>query len=226
MKNDNNRIDIAAKEEEIINSYEEDEYEEIKKPKKNIFNKIIYILIFLIVISLLMIIIDVVAVSKYNKGPFFAVPLKTYNDGGSKEYYGIGYKAIKYKQTQGRRDIELGTWDLKYDVEPITTEDIDLSIEMYGNEAETYSKYYKKFVRIVSTLQKIDKKSQKLTLGFKDEDGKYTLDIICNLVPDQTNFDSFELNKRITIIGNVTGFKEKTAKNEKRIYISNCFAEQ
>ena len=43
---------------------------------------------------MVMVTVDVVGVSRYNKGPFFAIKTKTYNDGGTKEYYGIGYKAI------------------------------------------------------------------------------------------------------------------------------------
>jgi hypothetical protein len=34
--------------------------------------------------------------SRFDKRPIFAVPIKVYKDGGSVEYYGLGYKVIKY----------------------------------------------------------------------------------------------------------------------------------
>ena len=36
-----------------------------------------------------------------------------YKDGGTKEYYGLGYKVIKYNQIEGRRDTQIGLWNLK-----------------------------------------------------------------------------------------------------------------
>ena len=175
---------------------------------------------------LAMIAIDVICVARYDVGPFFAIPLKKYDDGGTKAYYGIGYKVIKYNQIQGRRDRELGFWSLKYNTDPITLQDIDLAIEMNNNEIETYQKYYKKFVRIISTLEKVNKEKHQITIGYKDEDGKYSLDIICDIVDDQTNLDSLEEGKEITIIGTIKDFKVKTAKKRNRLYIKNCFAEQ
>ena len=85
-------------------------------------------------------------ISKYNKGPFFAIPVKTYKDGGTKVYYGIGYKVIKYHQKQGRRDIELGTYSLKYNTNPIEADAIDLAIELYNNQTSSMEKYYNCFI--------------------------------------------------------------------------------
>ena len=47
-------------------------------------------------------------------GKLLNIARPTYNDGGTKIYYGLGYKVIKYHQTQGRRDMEIGNWSLKY----------------------------------------------------------------------------------------------------------------
>ena len=174
-------MNLGEKEEELMDSYNEEEYEDyeefkeadvedekIAKAKK------------------------MINVSRFNKGPFFALPLHNYNDGGSKAYYGIGYKVIKYHQLQGRRDKEIGLWSLKYNTEPITMKDVDIAIEFTGNEVESFEKYYKKFVRIISTLHKVDEKNHKIIMGYQDEDNKYSLDIVCQIVKDQENISSFE----------------------------------
>ena len=208
-------------------NYEEETYEE-KKPKKQrkglqIFFNIILLLVMVVII---MVIVDIVAVRRYNAGPYFALPIHTYEDGGSIEYYGIGYKVIEYNQVQGRRDKEIGLWSMKYSTDPTTIQDIDLSIEMTGNEKATYEKYYKKFVRVISTLKKVDTKKHQITIGYTDEDGKYSLDIVCNIVKDQTNLADLKEGETITVIGTIDNFKLKTKKTNNTIYISNCFAEQ
>ncbi|MEG0872414.1 MAG: hypothetical protein RSE00_03100 [Clostridia bacterium] len=45
----------------------------------------------------------------------FCINTNTYQDGGSKEYTGLGYKIIKYNTIAGNTDISFGTWFLKYD---------------------------------------------------------------------------------------------------------------
>jgi len=205
-----------------------DEYEEKeRKPITTKKFKIIINTIFVIIVAILiMITVDVICVARYGKGPYFALPLNTYDDGGTVEYYGIGYKVIKYNQLQGRRDKEIGFWSLPYNVTPTTIKDVDLAIEFYEDETATYEKYYKKFVRITSKLQKVDTKNNKITIGYVDEDGKYTLDIYCNVVKDQKNLKDLKVGEEITIIGSVDKFKGQTKKQARKLYIKNCFAEQ
>lgn len=217
--------------EEYNDEYIEDEYETYEeKPKKYVGIKkvklIMNIIFTIIILLIVMIAVDVISVAKYDAGPFFAIPVKKYNDGGSKAYYGLGYKVIKYNQVQGRKDREIGFWNLKYNIEPVTNKDIDLAIEFYGNEQKTYEKYYKQFVRISSTLKKVDKKNHKIVIGYTDEDGKYTLEIECDIVKSQKNLADLEEGKEITIIGTVNKFKQRTKKQPNRLYIKNCFAEQ
>ncbi len=193
-------MNLASKEEEIKKSYEEISEEEIEEQEdksydyeayeeEEIWNhkdkkakRIINIFFGLIILVLIMIAIDVICVAKYDVGPFFSIPLHTYKDGGTKEYYGLGYKVIKYHQTQGRRDKEIGSWSLKYNTNPITTEDVDMAIEFSENTEQAYAKYYKKFVRIISTLEKVDEKNKTITIGYQDEGGKYALTIKCDIV--------------------------------------------
>ena len=65
---------------------------------------------------------DILIASNTNVGPFLAIKVKTHNDGGTKEYYGLGYKAIKYRVRNGRNTTVVGSWTLKYDtVSRVTT---------------------------------------------------------------------------------------------------------
>lgn len=77
--------------------------------KKNIILKII--LCFIIIITIF-ISIDIKQLKKGNE-PIFCVNIKTYRDGGTKEYIGIGYKVIKYNNNK-RKDFQIGTFFLKY----------------------------------------------------------------------------------------------------------------
>jgi len=222
-------MNFLKKKKEIKETYDDEviEYEEIPVDKKYQRTKFIINIFFTVIILIIAIItIDIVRVAKYDKTPLFAFQTKTYKDGGTKEYVGLGYKVIDYYQLQGRRDIEIGTWDLKYTNNPITIQDIDLAIDLNNDEVKTYKTYYKKFVRIVSTLKKVDKKNKKIILGYTDEDGKYSVDIICNVVDEQTNLSKLEKDKQITIIGTFKDYKTKTNKTNRKVYIKDCIAEQ
>ena len=224
--NDNNMTDY---EQENYDDYStEDEYleENDTKQKRSKLVRFLNILFVIIIISLLMITTDIICVSKYNIGPFFAIPTHTYKDGGTKEYYGLGYKVIKYHQVQGRKDTEIGLWSLKYNIEPTTIKSVDLAIEFYNNEAKTYKKYYKKFVRVVSTLEKVDEKNNTITLSYIDDGKKYSLDIECNMASKNSNIDKLEKGKEVTIIGTVNKYDFKSSKKVGKLYINNCFAEQ
>lgn len=199
-----------------------------KKKEKNTYkrnNRIINIIFSIIVILILMIVVDIISIYKYNNGPYFAIKTKE-SKIGYKEYYGLGYKVIKYNQVQGRRDTEIGTWRLKANTKPIDLKDIDLSLAIYKNEEKTYKKYYKKFVRVKSTLKEVNEKKHTIKIGYIDEGGKYNLDIICDIIPEQTNITSFEKDKEITVIGTVNNYKGSTKKENKRLYITNCIAQQ
>ena len=246
FRKDSKKENIAKKEEEILDVYDEDEdveeyaIEEEEEDdqeyqddgmfaknrrvsKSRIISNIIFILI---ILCLVLVAVDVIAVGKYDKGPFFAIPTRTYNDGGTKEYYGLGYKVIDYNQVQGRRDKEIGAWSLKYNTEAISVQDVDLAIEFMDNEIPTYKKYYKKFLRISSTLHSMDEVKHQLTLGYYDEDGKYSMDIICTMVEEHSDFSRFEEGKPITIIGTVRNYEGRMENTNNKLFLSECFGEQ
>jgi hypothetical protein len=77
------------------------------------------ILLVILLVWLSFIITDF-TLSKYNKKPIFAIPVYRLNDGGTVEYYGLGYKVIKYnvldtETEKGRKDTVFGFWTLKYE---------------------------------------------------------------------------------------------------------------
>ena len=176
--------------EPIINELETtdeelDEEEPIKEKKshKKLFI-IIGIILVLILVPTIMIVTDVLRVTKHQQTPIFAVVTKTHNDGGTKEYTGLGYKVIKYNQKQGRRDIEIGTWGLKYNTDILEAEVIDLAIEFTENEADSYEKYKGKFMRISGVLTNVSENDNTITVSYVDEDGKYNFDIICDMASE------------------------------------------
>ena len=208
-------------------TYDDEDYlNKEKKPKQNNkIKKIMNIVFCIVLILIVMVSIDIVCVSEYNKGPFFAIKTTTYKDGGTKVYYGLGYKVIKYHQVQGRRDMEIGTWGLSYNIEPIDIPDIDLSIEFETNYNETSKKYYKKFVRLSSTVKEVNNNNNELVLEYYDEDSKYTLWIYCNMADKDSNIDIYEKGDTVNVLGTIIKFKIKDKTNPNRVYLENCFAE-
>ena len=218
-KDGNTEMTLAEKEEEIRDYYDDDEeleeYEdELERVATSMRNIDIFFTILIIIIVLIG--IDSIAVDSCNKGPFFAIPIVTHDDGGTKEYYGLGYKVIKYNQTQGRRDKEIGLWSLKYNTEPLDIEDKDII-----NEANPYEKYRKKFVRITSKLQEIDKSNHKIIMKNNN-----TLTTVCQIKKKKKDISNLEIGKETTIIGTVTDYLYDTETTEEQLFISDCFAEQ
>lgn len=193
--------------------------------KKNTWKRIINVVFSIIVIIIIMITVDYMRVTKYGYTPLFAIKTLELKDGGTKEYTGLGYKVIDYNEIKGRRDIEIGLWGMKRNSKPIEISDVDLAIAFTNDEVKAYKKYYKKFMKIKSKVLETKEKENTIVLRYNDEDGKYTLDIICELVPEQTNIKAFEKDKEITIIGTVKNYKGSTKKENKRLYIKNCIAE-
>ena len=204
------------------------EVEETSKETKSrrIWKRVINLLFVVAIIIIIMATTDYIRVNKFEYTPLFAIKTAELKDGGTTEYMGLGYKVIDYNQIQGRRDMEIGLWNLKSNSTPIDISDVDLAIAFTNDEEKAYQKYYKKFLRIKSTLVEKKEKENTIVLRYTDEDGKYTFDTICKLVPEQTNISSFENDKEITIIGTVKNYKGTTKKENKKLYIKNCIAQQ
>jgi len=59
------------------------------------------------------------SLAKTNKSPVFAIPVIRYKDGGSTEYYGLGYKVIKYVNLSVEKgpeveNVAFGTWLMSF----------------------------------------------------------------------------------------------------------------
>ncbi len=211
------------------NLMEDEEYEDAKKTfnreKTDKFMKIFNIFFVFAMIAMIIIAIDVISIARYNKGPFFAIPTKTYKDGGTKEYYGLGYKVIKYNQIEGRRDTQIGLWSLKYDIIPAEVQDVDLAIEFQNDPQKTSEKYYKQYIRIDSKIKTIDKEENKLILEYTDPDGKYTLQINCPMAGNLEALNEYEEQQKLKVKGTVYKFALKTEEQSNTVYLNDCFAE-
>ena len=214
-------------EDDFVEETEEKYFDKYQKDKKGFsFRKLFRIILIILMILVALAVIDLISMTAFNKGPFFAIPVHKYDDGGTKEYIGLGYKVIKYHQVQGRRDTEIGTWALKYNVEPIYSEIVDLAIEFNNDEEAAYKKYYKQLLVVTGSLKEVDKDNNKIVLAYEDEEGKYSLDVVCDMETDKENLDILEPKYEISAMGTMVDYKYKSKKNVATIYLDNCFSEQ
>ncbi len=197
---------------------EDDEYED-EFDNKETFSPM-YKYLGVVIVILVILVLDFLCGLKLGIGPIFSIPLKTYDDGGTIEYYGLGYKVIKYNQIQGRRDKEIGSWSLKYNSNPITIQDIDFAISMKEDKNSTIKKYNNKFARIITTLQKNDTSNKELIFGFYDDKQEYEIELICKNKDIRSDNITLEIGKETTILGKLSYDKNK------KFYIKNCFIEQ
>lgn len=101
---------------------------DIKKTKKKIKKEkiIIYILI-IFCAYIVMMFTDYLKVNNGGK-PFITLKTILYKDGGTKEYYCLGYKFIKYNAIGGRNDMDFGPLWIKYSTTVIDKSDNNMKI--------------------------------------------------------------------------------------------------
>ena len=231
---------LVDKEKEILDTYSDDieEYEEVEeyqfseekeeKPKEHKKKNFLLLNIIFVVLILLiaMIATDIIAVKKFNSGPFFVIPLKTHNDGGTKEYYGLGYKVIKYNQTRGRKDTVIGTWGLKYNTDVVEIDVIDLAIEFTDKPGDSFKKYDGKYIEVNGVLTNVGLNDNIITVSYVDDGGKYNFDVVCDMASSKEELNNLEMNIRITAKGTVYDFEYKTPDQNPRLHLKDCFAKQ
>ena len=165
-----------------------------------ILNKVFSVLLVITIVIAIMILFDVIMLTRFSKGPFFAIRTNTYDDGGTKEYYGIGYKVIKYNILNGRRDMVVGGYSIKYDDTPrkITLEKI---VKKYNDNYDIFIKEYTgDYFQVSGVVSKVDKKNKKITLKYVDKKKKtYTL------VGENVNGDmsKIKIDDSISLKGNL-----------------------
>lgn len=190
--------------------------DEEKKLKK----KFTLIMIIVLVLGTL-ISFDILIASNTNVGPFLAIKVKTHNDGGTKEYYGLGYKAIKYRVRNGRDTTVVGSWTLKYDpVSRVTTME-ELAFSFRNNPKDALSKSYKQFFIVTGTIDSIDKANKKVILIYKDKDGdNYTIKAEFNL-NDISKLDKYKKGDTVTISGTFIKYIPKKNNTVREIIFKN-----
>lgn len=87
----------------------------MNKKLKILKNILITLVIIIIMLGIVFFTIDYNKV-KNNELPTFCIPNKmVIMDGGTREYFGLGYKVIKYNRLSGYKGIHIGTWFMDYD---------------------------------------------------------------------------------------------------------------
>ena len=80
----------------------------------------------------------------------------------------------------------------------------------------------RKFVELTGDFISYDK--NKLTFGYTDPDGAYTLNIVCKMSKDSEKKE-FSQEQKVTIIGTVSNYKQSAEKSPNTLYINDCFTE-
>ncbi len=193
---------------------EEQKQEGIPVEEEKKIRKISTIIMIVIIVIGVLVTTDIILVSKKNIGPFLAINTKTYNDGGTKEYYGLGYKVIKYNQKVGRRDTVIGSWSIKYDITPINYTITDLAYSIINDN----NTHIGEFIRLTGTISSKNNKNNTITLKFTDnEEGKYNLTVKASLLSN--NIKDLNKDDDVTLIGIIKSYNNKT------LTIENAFAE-
>lgn len=161
--------------------------------------KVLNFFLILVMAGAFLVVFDVVMVTKFNVGPIFAIKVKTYNDGGTKEYAGIFYKVIKYKQTNGRRDMVLGSYKLSYSGEVYKKSVLDLAI-LYRDDFTNFSLLEGKYVVVTGKVLRVSKEKQVVKLIYEDSDNKYQTIVTFKMDKD-ANYDELKNGNTVKIAG-------------------------
>ena len=161
--------------------------------------KVLNFFLILVMVGAFLVVFDVVTVTKFNVGPIFAIKVKTYNDGGTREYAGIFYKVIKYKQTNGRRDMVLGSYKLSYSGEVYKKSVLDLAI-LYRDDFTNFSLLEGKYVVVTGKVLSVSKEKQVVKLIYEDSDNKYQTIVTFKMDKD-ANYDELKKGNTVKIAG-------------------------
>ena len=224
MDADIEESDVEEVKEKNSNNNDENNYNGISQKITNSFNNLFtdrvklnkFVNIILIVVSIIAICIltDVIMVTRGNNGPIFAIKVKTYNDGGTKEYLGLGYKVIKYNEKNGRKDIILGKWSIKYDTNYLDVDVVDLSIMFNDNFKKFTDTYMNKYLKVTGNVKSISKET--IVLEYVDKDGKYTMSINGSLL----NYKKLKVGNKVSIVGTLYDYANS---EELNLYMKNCY---
>lgn len=141
-----------------------------------------------VIVVAILIVLDLFLITRFEFGPLFAIRTKTYNDGGTKVYYGLGYKVIRYNVKDGREGVVVGNYNLKYNNNP---KKIDLSNKKI-TEANNGD-----YVQIKGKVKEVDKKNKRIVL----QKGK--IKIYCDMKDIFKAYNDIRIDKNISIAGRI-----------------------
>ena len=194
--------------------HKEEKLEGIKVEEEKKIKKISTIIMRVIIVIGVLVTTDILLISKAHVGPFLAIKTKVYDDGGTKEYYGFGYKVIKYNQKVGRRDTVIGSWGIRYNTTPETYTIRELAYSIINDN----NNHQGEFIRLTGTIEKKNGKAKTISIKFTDEEkGKYNLTVEAKIL--SKNIKDLNKNAPVSLIGTVTDYNNKT------LTIENAFAE-
>lgn len=195
-----------------------------KSDRKPIDVKKIMNIVFIAIIAILAIVtIDLVCVFKFHVGPFFAVRTNVYKDGGTKVYYGLGYKVIKYHQTEGKQGTKVGFWTMPYSTAETAIDMIDLAIAYRNDPIKTYNKYYDQYLKLTGQVYTVDNQKKELTVRYTDPDGKYTLEVVAKMHDKKIDLSGYTVDSTVTFVGSISDFRDKTEKAPNQLYMRDAF---
>lgn len=109
--------------------------------------------------------IDYNRVQKQEK-PIFCINITTHRDGGTKEYYGLGYKVIDFHTLEGFDDIKIGTWFMDYN-------DFNEEMKVYEKNLKNSSKDNNTFYATIKRISEYNGITSVLIEGLESNDINY-----------------------------------------------------
>lgn len=219
------RMDEDLEEKEIKEEKQETEkfdekinFKGINTPRTNqikIINRILNVIMVILIITTILVITDIMLISRIGKGPYFALNTKTYHDGGTKVYYGIGYKVIKYNQEEGRKDTVIGNWNIEYNTTPIKMTTLDLALEFSNDLEGSLDIYMDNYLQVSGKIEKIEK--SKVTLIYQDEEKKYKTKLTCNILNPTKKYHK---DDSIKLVGTLYNYSKE---DKLKLYMKNCY---
>lgn len=169
-----------------------------------------------------LIFIDILIANYTSVGPFLAVKVKTHNDGGTKEYYGLGYKVIKYRVKDGRNVTVVGSWTLKYDPTSKASTVEELGISFRNNPKEALRNSYKQFFIVTGKIASIDNTNKKIVLIYEDKDGgNYTTKAEFYL-KNTSKLKKHQKGDTVIVSGTFIKYTPKNGSATRTITFNNC----
>ena len=216
---DNNSIDDVARNNIVYEDYYFDENETPKKSLYSLASKIVNILLIVVLVIFFAVLFDVIMLTRFDKGPFFAIRTKTYKDGGTKVYHGLGYKVIKYNETDGRHDMVVGNYSITYSTLKYETTVMDLAIKFRDNKEDS-EKLLGKYMSIKGTVSSVDKKKRTVKLKYNDSDKKYQTTLICRMDKDFMEYHNIDVGDSVNVLGILYDYN---INQNIELYVKNCF---